>query len=121
MTKSSRYVYSEELKREVVSEIESGSLSISEAKMEYGVPKSNLKVWLKEYGRYKPKRDLVEVVMKSEKEKIEELERALSDSHLLNRFYEKLIEVADKEYKTDLKKTIGAELSKSSTKKKGSK
>ena len=55
--------------------------------------------------------------MKSEKEKIAELEKALSDSHLKNRFYEKLIERASKRYKTDLKKTIGSQLSKSSTKK----
>ena len=109
--------YSEELKRFMVSEIESGKLSIVEAKQEYGVSKSNLRLWLNDYGQYKPKRDVVEIVMKSEKEKIAELEEALSEAHLKNRFYEKLIEIADKDYKTDLKKRYGTKPSESSKKK----
>jgi len=109
--------YSKEVKKHIVSEIEGGNLSISEAKDEYSVSKSNLRLWLRDYGKYTPKRQFVEVVMKSEKEKIAELEKALSDSHLKNRFYEKLIERAGRKYKTDLKKTIGSELSKSLEKK----
>lgn len=117
MSQDKIYKYSEELKRHIVKEIESGKMSISDARDEYSVSKSNLKYWLNDYGAYKPKRSIVEVVMKDEKEKIAELEKALSDSHLKNRFYEKLIEIADKEYNTDLKKSIGTKLSEDSEKK----
>ena len=114
------YNYSEELKRRIVEEIENGKMSMAEARREYGMTKASIKHWLDEYGRYKPRRSVVEVVMKDEKEKIAELEKALADAHLMNRFYEELIGIADKKYKTNLKKTIGTELSKT-LKGKGSK
>ena len=106
-----RKAYSESLKRHVVEEVESGAISMVEASREYGVAKSAIRLWLEEYGRFKPKRDVIEVVMKSEKERIAELEKALADAHLKNRVYEEIINIADKKYKTDLKKTIGTELS----------
>jgi len=34
--------------------------------------------WLEEYGRYQPKRDVVEVVMKSEQDQIAALKQALA-------------------------------------------
>ena len=102
--------YTEELKRRVVEDIESGNLSIAEARDEYGIPKSSLRMWLNDYGAYKPSRSVVEIVMKDEKERIAELEKALADSHLKNRFYEELVEIANEKYKTDLKKTIGTKL-----------
>lgn len=111
------YRYSAELKRRIVEDIENGRMSIAEARKEYGMNKASISLWLSEYGRYKPKRSIVEVVMKDEKEKIAELEQALADAHLKIRFYDKLIGIADKEYKTDLKKTIGTKLSKDFVKK----
>ena len=112
-----RRVYDEALRRHVVAEIESGELSPADASKEYGVPKSLLKVWLEDYGRFKPKRDIVEVVMKSEKERIAELEKALADAHLKNRVYEEIINLAGKRYKVDLKKTFGTSQSEGSTEK----
>ena len=93
----------------MVSEIELGNLSIADAAAEYGVPKSAMKVWLKEYGKFKPQRSIVEVVMKSEKEKIAELEKALAEAHLKLRLYDEILNQAGKKYKTDLKKTFGTE------------
>jgi len=119
-----RRIYDEALKRHVVEELENGSMSLADCSREYGVPKSLLKHWVKEYGRFRPQKSIVEVVMKSEKERIAELEKALADSHLKNVIYEEILDIASKKYKTDLKKTFGSKLSEGSgnegTKSKGS-
>lgn len=98
---------SEELMLNIVKEIESGSISVAGASKEYGIPKATLKNWLKDYGRFKPHRNIVEVVMKSERERIAELEKALADAHLKMRVYDEIIALAGKKYKVDLKKTFG--------------
>jgi len=103
--------FNEALKIRIVEEIESGRVSISEAGHEYGAAKSSIKSWLEEYGRFKPKRNIVEVVMKSEQERIAELEKALADAHLRMRVYDEIINLAGKKYKVDLKKTFGTQQS----------
>lgn len=103
--------YSEPLKLRIVEQIEGGSLSIAEAQREYGTPKSAITHWLKEYGKYRPKQSIVEVVMKDETAKIEELQKALAEAHLKLRIYDKMIDFANKEYKTDLKKNYGTQAS----------
>ena len=112
-----RKVYEEALKRHVVAELEGGSMSLKDCSDEYGVPRSLLKHWVREYGRFRPEASVVEVVMKSERERIAELEKALADSHLKNRVYEEIINLADREYKTDLKKTFGPKQSEKSVEK----
>ena len=99
--------FRESLKRRIVKQIEAGSMSISEASREYGASKTSVKSWLEDYGRFRTQRRIVEVVMKDEKEKITELEKALADAHLKLRLYDEIINIANKKYKTDLKKTIG--------------
>ena len=106
-----RRSYQESLKRKVVSEVEEGRLSQTDASREYGIPRTLVRLWLEEYGKYRPKKDIVEVVMKSEKDRIAELEKALADATLKARIYEELIKEADKEYKIDIKKTFGTGLS----------
>lgn len=102
-----RNSFQEGLKRSIVGEIEGGGMSIMDASREYGISKSMIGLWLREYGKYRPKRDVVEVVMKSEKDRIAELEKALADATLKARIYEELIKEADKEYKIDIKKLLG--------------
>ena len=102
-----RRSYGSELKKRIVSEIESGDMSIREASESTGANVSQVKLWLDEYGRFKPKRDIVEVVMKSEEEKIAELEKALAKAHLKLDFYEELVRLAKSEHGLDLKKSIG--------------
>ena len=99
--------YSEEFKRHLVSEIESGNVCQAEAAKTYGVAKSLVRHWLSEYGRFRPQRSIMEVVMKSEKERISELEKALADAHLKIRIYDEILNMAGKKYKVDLKKTFG--------------
>ena len=104
-----RHSYSEELKRGIVEEIESGRLSQREAASAACTGVAQVQKWLEEYGRFKPKRDIVEVVMKSEKDKIAELEKALAEAHLKIRVYDELINQANKRYKIDLKKNFGTQ------------
>lgn len=100
--------YSPELKRAIVEELESGQLSLREAASRGHTSVGRVQQWLKEFGKYQPKRDIVEVVMKSEEEKIAALEKALADAHLKLMVQDKIIEIASKKYKVDLKKTIGS-------------
>lgn len=99
--------YSEALKQRLVEEIEAGHLSIREAARDAQTTVTMIQKWLEEYGRYQPKRDVVEVVMKSEQDKIAALEKALAEAHLQIRVYDELIAQANKQYKTDIKKNFG--------------
>jgi transposase-like protein len=99
--------YSTELKERLVAEIESGQLSIREAARDAQTTVTMIQKWLEEYGRYKPKRDVVEVVMKSEQERIAALEKALAEAHLKLHVFDELINQANKHFKTDLKKSFG--------------
>jgi transposase-like protein len=110
-----RHTFSEDLKRSIVEEIESGRLSLREAAVTAHTGVTQIEKWVHEYGRFKPKRDVVEVVMKSEKDKIAELEKALADAHLKLRVYDELINQAKKRYKIDLKKNFGTPPLESST------
>lgn len=100
--------YSPEVKRAIVEELESGQMSLREAAARSHTSVTRVQQWLKEYGRYQPKRDVVEVVMKSEEEKIAALEKALAEAHLKLLVHEKIIELAGKKYKVDLKKAFGS-------------
>lgn len=103
--------FSEALKLRIVEEIESGKLSISEASREYGTTKTSVAYWLKEYGKFRAQRSIVEVVMKDETAKIEELQKALAEAHLKIRIYDKMMEIAKKKYKMDIKKNCGPQAS----------
>ena len=112
-----RKTYQEGLRRSIVGEIEAGRISIADASHEYGVSKSLISLWLKEYGKYRPQKNVVEVVMKSEKERISELEKALADATLKARIYEELIKEAEKRFKIEIKKNYGTGLSEPSKEK----
>ncbi len=99
--------YSTEVKERLVAEIEEGHLSLREAAHDAQTSVTMIQKWLDEYGRYKPKRDVVEVVMKSEQDRISALQQALAEAHLKLRVYDELITQANKHYKTDLKKSFG--------------
>ena len=114
-----RKITGEPFRRAVVKEVENGELSLSDAAKRYGVTKGAVKHWLTEYGSFRPKRDVVEMVMKSEEDKIRELEKALSDAHLKIRAYEELLKIAEKKYGGGLKKNTGTTLSGPSGKKAG--
>lgn len=103
--------YSPELKQRIVDELEAGHLSLREAARDTQATIPIVQRWVQEYGRYRPKRDVVEVVMKSEQERIAALEKALAEAHLKLHVYDELLTQADKKYQLDLKKTLGTRLS----------
>jgi transposase-like protein len=95
------------LKQRIVDDIESGQLSVREAAQDTQATVAMVQKWVGEFGRFKPKRDIVEVVMKSEQARIAALEKALAEAHLTVQVYDALITQANKHYKTDLKKSFG--------------
>ena len=101
--------FSPEVKLSIVEELESGRISLREAAVRGHTTVTRIKLWMEEYGRYKPKRDIVEVVMKSEEEKIAALEKALADAHLKLLVQDEIIALAGKKYRVDLKKNFGAQ------------
>lgn len=103
--------YSPELKQRIVEELEAGHLSLREAARDTQATIPMVHQWVQEYGRYRPKRDVVEVVMKSEQERIAALEKALAEAHLKLHVYDELLTQADKKFQLDLKKTLGTRLS----------
>jgi len=119
MLKSQRkyYRYSNSFKEKVIQEISEGR-SISEVNRRYGI-KGNVTVrgWLKRYGRTDLLSTEIVVRMRSEKDRIKQLEEenrrlkiALADAALAKDVLETLIEAVDEHYQTDVKKNFGQEL-----------
>lgn len=103
--------YSPELKQRIVAELEAGHLSVREAARDARTSVTMIQKWVREFGRYRAPREVVEVVMKSEQERIAALEKALAEAHLKLQVYDELLTQADKKYQLELKKTLGTRLS----------
>lgn len=109
------YQYSTAFKQKIVSEIESGELSISEAQKVYGIKGSDtIQNWIKKLGKNHLLNKIVRIEMRDEKERIKELETqikklesALANAHIKNVALESVIECAEEHYKQDLKKNFG--------------
>lgn len=110
------YRYSESFKLHVISEIESGNLTIEGARRHYGIAgSSTVQKWLSRYGKNHLLGKVVRVERPEEKDrikeleaKVRELESALAQSQVKLFAYESLVDVAEKHYKTDFKKNFGA-------------
>ena len=75
--------YSESMKLHVVEEVESGRMSAREASNFYDIGnRRTVYRWVRKYGKSKRRTKVVRVIMKSELERIRELESALSDALL---------------------------------------
>lgn len=97
--------YSEGLKRKISEEIDRGLLSAGEAERIYGINRRTINRWRELYGRNRRKTELVRVMTKSEKERIEELERALADEKIRNMVYSAQLD-RYAHYVPDLKKRL---------------
>lgn len=119
------YRYSTAFKQKVISEIESGKLTIAEARKIYDIKSSpTIYCWLRKYGKNHLINKVVRVEMRDEKDKIKELERqkrklesALAQAHLKNLCLESLLECVEEHYQVDVKKTFGQKASKESSSK----
>ena len=118
--------YSISFKQKVVREIEEEGLAMIAASRRYGIKGGNtISTWLKQFGKNHLLSKIVRVEMKGEKDRTKELEKenkklkeALADAYLAKECAEKIIELVNEEYKTDLKKNFGQGESKSSAKNK---
>ncbi|WP_373494398.1 transposase [Aquiflexum sp.] len=116
MTKQVQTVnrYSIGFKRQVVEEYESGS-SISYLQKKYGIGgATTVQKWVRHFGKDHLLNKIVRVETMDEKNRLKQLEQenkklkeALADSIIANKCLETLIEVANEEYRTDLKKNFG--------------
>lgn len=114
--KESRY-FSEAARRAIISEIDAG-LSVAEAARKYEVSQRSLCTWrLKYSSTYQPPlRKVVEHQSDSIKNKqlqaeLAEVYQLLGQSQAKNVLLEKVIDLANQAYETDLKKTFAKELS----------
>jgi transposase-like protein len=107
--------YSAAFKQKVISEIDSGQLTLAEAKCVYDITGSvTIQKWLRKYGKSHLLPNVIRIAMKDEKDKIKELERekqklesALANAHLKIISLEALIESAEEQYGIDFKKNFG--------------
>jgi len=106
--------YSLAFKRKVVSEIESGKLTVSRAGKVYDINgHGTIDKCLKHFGKSHLLHRVVRIQMKGEQDKmqslkkrVQELESALASAHLKNLYLETLIDVASEKTGIDLKKNI---------------
>jgi transposase len=117
--------YSLAFKQMVVSQIENGKFTISDAKRTYDIGGfATIPNWLKKLGKDHLLNKVVRIEMKGEKDRIKELERqkrelesALAQEHLKNICLESLIESVEEHYQIDVKKNFGDKAVKKAEKK----
>jgi transposase len=117
MTEKGKYSvrYSLSFKHQVVREIEENGMGIEAVRRKYGIKGgSTIQKWLRKFGKTHLLNQIIRVETMEEKDRIKYLEEeikklklALADSMLAQRSLEVVIEEANKEYKTDLKKSFG--------------
>ena len=97
--------YSESLKRKIVEEIESGELTVSDAMDLYGIQhRRTINRWVQNLGKNRRPTQIVRVMMKSEQERIKELEKALADAELERFALKTLVSVYEEDWGADKKK-----------------
>ena len=108
-----RRIFSESLKKKVVKDIEKGVINVTGVSREYGVSCVTVYQWIKKFSTYLQSSKTIVVEMKSEQyrsreleEKIRELEAALGRKQMEIDYLDKLLEIAGKELKIDLKKSF---------------
>ena len=129
--KRSQKDYSYSFKIQVVQEIERGEASTTSAQRKYGIQsRSTVMNWLRKYGSFDwynqtpsnmpktPEQKLMELEQKVrllEKQK-KQLEHQLEQSDKKSILFDMMIELAEKEYKIDIRKNSSPEQSKRSKK-----
>lgn len=113
-------LFSEEIKKEVVKEIELGNLTVIQAARLYDIKsKQTVYRWIYKYSRTLKKstrlvmeKDSIDFKLKKLEEKTRELEAALGRKQLELDIYKQMVEIASKDLAIDLKKNFGEQASK---------
>ncbi len=111
--KEERMYFSDVLKRQIVQEVQSGTISKEEARRRYGIKgNSAILKWMRKFG-YASDVDSETIKMKSKelpddlkelKCRVIELEKALEEAKLSSEFYSTMIDIAEKEFKIPIRK-----------------
>ena len=112
-------IFSEELRKQIVGQIERGELTVAQAKREYSIGGiQTIYNWLYRYSRTLKKgtrmvmeKDSQEKTSQELRKRIKELEAALGRKSLEADLFRVIVDLASDEYKTDLKKTFGEQAS----------
>jgi transposase len=106
-----RRVFSEDLKRKIVKEIEQGKANIATVCREYSVSDVSVYKWLHKYSSYLQKGVKVVMELNSEgyrskelEKRVKDLEAAVGRKQLEVEFLNKLIEIASQQLGIDIKK-----------------
>ena len=107
--------YSISFQQKIVREIEEEGLHIEQVKRRYGIRGAGtIQNWVRKFGKNHLLKKVVRIETMDEKDRIKQLEQeikklkmALADSVLAQKCLEVVIDEANKEYKTDLKKNFG--------------
>lgn len=120
-------VFSEAIRRSTVQDIEQGKCTVNQASIELSVSSQTIYRWIYRFSRYLVKNRVMVVEDKSEayrsqdlEKRIKELEAAVGRKQMEIDLLSKIIELANEEYKTDLKKNLSKQPLKDSDAKKGS-
>lgn len=113
--------YSISFKQMIVKEVEAGH-GFDFIRKKYDIAgKSTIQNWVQAFGKNHLLNKLVRIENMNEKDKLKQLEQdnkklklALADAHMAKVLLEGVIELANEEYKTDLKKNFGGPLPKGS-------
>lgn len=106
--------YSEAFKKQVVREYESGASNKDQLMRKYNIRgKSAVLQWCRKYGTfdYSKRFTMGRPLKDPQVQRIRELENKLKQAELKIKAYEKVMEIASGEMKTDVLKKIGAKLS----------
>lgn len=103
--------FSEDFKRKKVSEIDRNLVGIAEVCRTYQVSTTSVYRWIYKFSRMRKKEVKQVIEAKSDTKKIEdlraqinELERIVGEKQIKLDFQEKMIELAEREYRVDIKK-----------------
>jgi transposase-like protein len=106
-------IFSIEVKKQIVQDIEEGKCTVKQASEEINACQQSIYTWIGQYSRYLRNNKRIVVEDKSEayrskelEKRIQELEAALGRKQMEIDLLSKVIELADKEYHTDLKKSL---------------
>lgn len=106
----------------VVSQVEKGDFTYKQAQKCYGIQgRSTVLVWLRKYGNLDWSKPIIQTMSKQEEtpaQKIKRLEGELADEKVMNKILNTMIDIADEQLGTQIRKKYNTQQSSSSKNKK---
>lgn len=106
----------------VVSQVEKGDFTYKQAQKYYGIQgRSTVLVWLRKYGNLDWSKPIIHTMSKQEEtpaQKIKRLERELADEKVMNKILNTMIDIADEQLGTQIRKKYNTQQSSNSKNKK---